>query len=1016
MFVRNGIKTTLRERGRTALFSLLIVFLTVTMILSLGVLQYCDAVMDACDKAYRSIALVEYMGSEYPNEDVPDTFARSAAEALADDTVLSVPGVTAWTRADTGFAFAAGYRRRFGAVPYGNRAVIVTGRVSEPIHQGAQLDEDGLPIMTDNTVTYYTCLLDSVLYARDGRENTLIDILPGDSGFEPEPGKRYVLNGSFVDVSRTARRIGDYPMNGYTIFRVESFLFEDDLPYACYDGDEPVPEVFLRASEQYCLMNNYVHIVPCRDVNDLTVFHQNELQLSDGSMPDPGTPYGCVISSDLASALDLRPGDVLSLDGLSGSAEERYLLTPNGETRTYTVCGVAGVAHEHCGTVWVIAEDAETPLFGYLLGTVSLRNESAEEAAEALSAIVPEQVRVTLLDQGYGSAVLPFREVRSTAVNVLLVCSAGVAAVLLLFAFLFVGRQSDTVKIMVSLGTPGRRIALWFLSGALLVCGVSAALGAALGSVLRPAVFRLIADTAAARSGKELLPYSETSLGVVKQTSFDPQVPLWPDLLAALGIVLLALLFCLLFLRLARRGGTRRRGRSRVRVPRGATSSFGKGGLRFALLSIRRGGLRSLAVPLVSFVLTVIVLVLGGVYQTWQNELDDAQENTRLDGMVVSLDGRYYSGLSLSVNDLQRLLAVEGLEDLSVSCGYHYWLPEDMPVFTDSANGWERRENWIVVQPEIVALNALEAAKEFYYADPAVTWLEGWDETMLAETDITPLFMRIVDATYLNLESYIPAVCGTTFLEEHDMLLGDTFACMVRFDRTGRTPREIPLVLRVVGSYVQRESKAPVFVPLSFHVPTAVLTGSEIPEEASSLLYSQMAHMISFRTCRFRLTSARDLDAFRERLRDEGFSTVGHASLNRTTLLLRDAAFLKLTKNMERNIAMGRVLSAAISFLIVLLGFIISWLMTFSRRREFALMRGFGAKKRRVFASFFLEQAILSLLGCLTGCAALFPLYAGGPTQPLAVAAYLICYLLGTAVSILVIGKTGLMELLTIRE
>ena len=33
MFIRNGILSVLRERGRTALFSLLIMFLTVMMIL-----------------------------------------------------------------------------------------------------------------------------------------------------------------------------------------------------------------------------------------------------------------------------------------------------------------------------------------------------------------------------------------------------------------------------------------------------------------------------------------------------------------------------------------------------------------------------------------------------------------------------------------------------------------------------------------------------------------------------------------------------------------------------------------------------------------------------------------------------------------------------------------------------------------------------------------------------------------------------------------------------------------------
>jgi ABC-type lipoprotein release transport system permease subunit len=119
---------------------------------------------------------------------------------------------------------------------------------------------------------------------------------------------------------------------------------------------------------------------------------------------------------------------------------------------------------------------------------------------------------------------------------------------------------------------------------------------------------------------------------------------------------------------------------------------------------------------------------------------------------------------------------------------------------------------------------------------------------------------------------------------------------------------------------------------------------------------------------------------------------------------------------MDRNIAIGRIMSILISLLIILIGFILSWLMTFSRRREFALMRGFGATGVRVFASFFMEQAILSLAGCLAGCLAFLKLYAGGMMQPLTVVSYLICYLLGTAVSIRMIGKTDLMELLTVRE
>ena len=1011
MFIRNGINSNLRERGRTALFSLLIFFLTVTMILSLSVLLFCSAVMKACDETYRSIALIEYMGSEFPNEDEPDAAARAAAEELTDESVLGVPGVKAWTRGNTGFASVDGYRRRLGNTPYGSKAVILVSRVSDPVYMKSVFyDENGIPDFLEGSFFYYTATLNTALYSQSWREGIFIDLLTGSSGFTPEPGKSYVLNGYFVDVTGNSRMYGDYPMNGLSIFCIESFADSDDLPYAEYTEGEEIPEVFINAAEQYRLKNNYVRVVPCRDVNDVYVFQQNQLQLADGTMPDPEVPGSCVISADLAEGLGLKPGDTFSIDELKGTSEDRYDLSAAGKSQNLTVSGITGESFDYCGYVWAIAEDADTPLFGYLLGTASLDNETAEEAVEALQAIVPEQVRVTLFDQGYGTVVQPFRDVRKTAVNVLLICSAGVAAVLLLFAFLFVGRQSDTVKIMVSLGTPGRKIALWFLSGALLICGAAAILGAVLGTLLRPVVFNMIAKTAAAaQSGESALRYSETSIGIIKQTAFNPQVPVWPGVLAALGIVVLALVFCILFLRLAKKGETRKRGRIRVHVPHGVTYVFGRGGLRFALLSIRRGGLRSLVVPLVSLVLTLTVLFLGGMYQRWQNELDHALDNSCIDGMVVSLDGRYYSNLSTPINSVRELLSVEGLEDISVSYSFHYWFPEEMPVFGKGEHGQEHRQAWIDNQPELVTLNSLAAAKEFYYSDPSVTWMAGWDENMLAETELKSLLL-LDEWSYEN--QVIPAVFSADFLKTHGKSLGDTVTCMIQMDNYGY-PIEFYIHIQVVGSYVQSEGKAHIYAPLSCYIPVSLLTGTGDTDEE---MFGHMTTSLAFRTCRFNLSSARDLNEVRTLLKNKGFSAVGHISGIRTTLLLRDAAFLKLTESMERNIAMGRVMSMVISLLVILLGFIISWLMTFSRRREFALMRGFGAKKRRVFASFFLEQAILSIAGCIVGCIALSVLYAGGILQPLAVAAYIICYLLGTAISIMLIGKTDLMELLTVRE
>ena len=83
---------------------------------------------------------------------------------------------------------------------------------------------------------------------------------------------------------------------------------------------------------------------------------------------------------------------------------------------------------------------------------------------------------------------------------------------------------------------------------------------------------------------------------------------------------------------------------------------------------------------------------------------------------------------------------------------------------------------------------------------------------------------------------------------------------------------------------------------------------------------------------------------------------------------------------------------------------------------EFAVLRGLGASKIRVFMSFFLEQFLLCLLGCVL---ALPVLYLGSPEWMVhlqIIGIYLGCYLFGTAISVAAVGRTNLMSLLSERE
>ena len=169
--------------------------------------------------------------------------------------------------------------------------------------------------------------------------------------------------------------------------------------------------------------------------------------------------------------------------------------------------------------------------------------------------------------------------------------------------------------------------------------------------------------------------------------------------------------------------------------------------------------------------------------------------------------------------------------------------------------------------------------------------------------------------------------------------------------------------------------------------------------------------------CFLLAVSARNLDKTRQVLADAGYGWPGNLGSNRVTVLLRDSSFVKLTENLNRYLIMGKVMMGMILVIVPLLGFIISWLLINGRKREFSIMRGFGARKGRVFMSFFLEQFILCLFGCLAGCLLLLHTHTAFSMMfKVSLAGYLVFYLIGCAISVKRIGKTNLMELLAARE
>ena len=227
-----------------------------------------------------------------------------------------------------------------------------------------------------------------------------------------------------------------------------------------------------------------------------------------------------------------------------------------------------------------------------------------------------------------------------------------------------------------------------------------------------------------------------------------------------------------------------------------------------------------------------------------------------------------------------------------------------MHGFADTSFGQDTKAVWIGRQPELVALNSLDAAPAFYYGDPPqVEWLEGWDESFLSGSDYYSVldcmsYWQGYPISYSGASEWLtyPCLVSQSFLEERSLELGDTFEMQVRMEIKGQD-HDLVLSFQTVGAYSGSTSQQEIYVPLSFWCDPSWITGEEAPVAdgeriTSSSNFSDKAGRDAYfyvnttlSTCRFTLASPRQLDRFRDYLEDQGISQVGHTGRDRTCLL-----------------------------------------------------------------------------------------------------------------------------------
>lgn len=1012
-----GILSTLRAKGRTVLFTLLILILTLSFTLGIGLWAYSSEMLDKMESQYTSSLLLEYMGEDYPDENVADIHARDAFTALDDQAISAVRGVKLWERKDMALGSLNGYKRMYGTIPYEYYGIFVVSHFT---------DEGN-------------AFVDQVVYGKKTKVNDYVNV----ALYGTDPDKRYLVHGFYFDID------GDNKTGKNLPFIVRPFYDGcDTLPYLelTEENENALTEgIFAEYADLYNKANNAVILYASKDVASLDVFLQGTLYLNEGRFPKTGEKNVCVISGTTAERMEIALGDSVDISVYTSDPDNIYNLKETGESRPVKVVGITNAQTDYDGYIWMPAADEpmSDTFYGYELGSVILDNAKAHQAADDIRALLPDGVRAILYDQGYSAAAQPIQAIRTTAATIMASSVCGTLVVLFLFGYLFVGRQRETVQVLVSLGTPGRNIRTWLLSGASVIALFSASAGAIIGQI----ALNKVIGTALFKARSTYTPdtrYSESVMGVRQEITEIENIPVWCAVFAAAVVFFAAIMFCVCFVRRARRENNPKQGRSTTFVPKGKTSLACRGSARFALLSIRRGGHRSAVVPAAALVLTLLLGILASESQSWEAQMLDFNRNSVIEGQAVSTNGRSATNLVIPLSTLRKLYQSGNLNNIQVALGWKY-SGLKIGASSDTVTG---SFTTTVYEPfnsqkkseQFIALNDLNAAAEFYYTGkPEIEWLDGWDESFLSGTEYYPIYesggyevygypTNGIMSSFGDRQNLVyPVLVGSNFADLYELNLGDEISVYLYVSDSLCFPSHMTVSLKIIGIFSQASRKSNLYVPLSFWCDPLWITGKEdtieagetapqafnTNEERTKYFYSKAVAG----TFKFTLNSPYELDDFRDFLTDEEFSQIGNITWNRTTIMIKDQMYTETVGGLGRYISFSKILFPVLFAAVGLLGFVISWLMINGRRMEFAIMRGLGASGRRVFMSFFMEQGILCMVGCILGVLLLTFVFSGAVKAIwIAAAVFCICYLAGCALSVMVSGRTKLMALLSERE
>lgn len=1000
MFILHSLCNIIRSWKKTALFSFLMISLVMILTVGLSISVAIRDFLAQCDESYTTVGVFEYIGPDYPDESKYDPRASMASSAL--EGLLSGPSVELWDPYNAALGYVEG-------VSFVNQSAFNRDNAVLVVYIRETTDPQGL----------YRGIVEKTLYAFNEYDGKMMYINALDAKLESN--RYYLLHGSFY--------YGQSPYIHFTVTPYSDVWAEESgmpntldtiiLDVTTEDGGYSLDgaDHLLNVAETYRIINNSFIVQASANVDHLLPFQQGILYPVAGrtfsqSEYDGGEPV-CMISETLADNMNVKVGDTLRLS--IATADDRTLKDSFWIENGFSCeldCTITGIFNAHKdwrNHIFIPKskdESLESNAFSYTLGQVTLKNNLAEPFLTQISPMLPERVRLSIYDQGYSSILKPLQDILRTADIITGICLLAGIAVSLLFGFLFVYRQREVARTMLHLGADRKNVFTYFLFGS----GVVALLACVAGSLFSKLVsgrFTALVQSIVSSYTADDFRFSNSSLSMKKMIPFTPEINMEVFLVVGLFVFLGAVLSCFVFtlLTITRHRKNRRTFGFALRAK---TNSLNGGAFKYALLSIRRGNLRSLIPVIAALASITLLLQLSARMDLYRSKLEEVRKNSEIRGYFTDVNGQKINGLTIDAGIINRVFRSGYLKEICVTDSYIFQyigrssiggvaVEISTPKLPSSSFAWETLINKLSQGPKLIMTNNLENSPEFVYSTP-----------------ITPGFLDGYDLSFLGREAGEIPCClvSTAFMEEKGIQLGDTIRVRVFNTEVAMNPRAQNLDLLVVGSYVKEGSKDNLYCQLDSLVRLSVLFGSDGTAQEMEEL-----RRLTFDSAVFTVKNSSELPAFKQYLEQEGFSSVNRIGAVRSFILIEDNTYLGTESALSQRLWYMERIFPVLYALIEVLALIIAFALVQMRKREIAMMRGMGASTVSAFLSLFLEQVMLCLAGSVAGALLyILPKQSNSTSGIILSVVFCLCWFAGAAVSAYQMNRYSVISILRDEE